>query len=223
MTPPSKKRARREPVTRERALAAAIEIADVGGLAELTMRRLADELGVEAMSLYHHVPNKNAILDGMIDLVFGQVDMPSPGVDWKTAMRRRAASMRSVLLRHRWALGVMESRRAPGPANLAHHDAVLGCLRAGGFSLALTAHAYAVLDAFIYGFVLTELSLPFETTEQTREVVKEIFDQFPAGAYPHLAELAREHVVQPGYRFADSFDYGLELVLDGLERARDRA
>src|SRR5215470_19801759 len=114
--PPSKKTGKREPVSRERALHTAIDIADAGGLPELTMRRLADALGVEAMSLYHHVPNKDAILDGMIDLVFRQIETPARDIPWRAAMRRRAASMRAVLLRHRWALGLMESRRTPGPA-----------------------------------------------------------------------------------------------------------
>lgn len=218
--PTARNKRKREPVTRERAVHIAIEIADAGGLGELTMRRLAEELGVEAMSLYHHVPNKNAILDGMIDVVFRQIETPSPGVDWKTAMRRRAASMRAVLLEHRWAISLMESRRAPGPANLAHHDAVLGCLRAAGFSVPLTGHAYAVLDAFIYGFVLTELNLPFQSAEETQQVAKEIFEQMPMDAYPHLAEFASEHVMKPGYAYSNEFAYGLELVLDGLERAR---
>ena len=220
--PNSKKRGKREPVSRERALRAAIDIADAGGLPELTMRRLADELGVEAMSLYHHVPTKDAILDGMIDLVFRQIEAPARDIDWQAAMRRRAASMRAVLLRHRWALGLMESRRTPGHATLEHHDAMLGCLRGAGFSLELTAHAYAVLDAYIYGFVLTELHLPFQTTEETQSVAKEILDQFPPGGYPHLAAFAAEHVLKPGYAYANEFEFGLELVLDGLERARQR-
>jgi AcrR family transcriptional regulator len=197
-----------------------MDVADGGGLGELTMRRLAEELGVEAMSLYHHVPNKDAILDGMIDLVFREIELPSRDVDWKIAMRQRAASMRAVLLRHRWAIGVMESRRAPGPSNLAHHDAVLGCLRGGGLSIELTAHAYALLDAYIYGFVHTEHNLPFQTTEETQEVAKEIFEQIPPGAFPHLVELATQHVLQPGYAFGDEFGFGLELILDGLERAK---
>lgn len=219
-----KKRASREPVNRERAVLAAIAVADAGGLGELTMRRLADELGVEAMSLYHHVPNKDAILDAMIDVVYREIELPSRDVDWKTAMRRRAASMRAALLRHRWALSLMESRRTPGVANLAHHDAVLGSLRGAGFSIELTAHAYAVLDSYIFGFVHTELNLPFQTTDETQEVAQEIFEQLPAGAFPHLVELATEHVLKPGYAFGDEFAFGLELILDGLERAhRKRA
>jgi len=218
-----KRRVPREPVTRERAILAAIDVADAGGIGEVTMRRIADALGVEAMSLYHHVPNKDAILDGMIDVVFREVEVPSGDVDWKTAMRRRAASMRAALLRHRWAITLMESRRTPGQANLAHHDAVLGSLRGGGFSIALTGHAYAVLDAYIYGFVHTEINLPFPTTDETQAVAKEIFDHLPAGSFPHLVEYATQHVLKPGYSFGDEFEFGLELILDALERAQKRA
>lgn len=212
---------RREPVTRARAVQRAIELADAGGLADLTMRRLAEELGVEAMSLYHHVPNKDAILDAMIDVVFAEVELPRAGDDWQLAMRRRADSMRATLLRHRWALALMESRRAPGPANLAHHDAVLGCLRNAGFSIELTAHAYALLDSYIYGFVHTELNLPFQSSEETQQVAGEIFDQLPPGAFPHLVELATKHVLQPGYLYGNEFAFGLELILDGLARKRE--
>jgi AcrR family transcriptional regulator len=222
--PATKKSAKRkrEPVSRERALRVAVDIADAGGLAELTMRRIADELGVEAMSLYHHVPNKDAILDAMVDLVFTEIELPRRDVDWRTSMRGRAASMRAVLLRHRWASSLMESRTNAGMATLAHHDAVIGCLRAAGFSIVLTAHAYAVIDAYVYGFVHTEIQLPFETTEETHAVAKDMLARFPAEAFPHLAELMREHIFKPDYAFAKEFDYGLELILDGLARAHVR-
>lgn len=210
----------RVPLTRERALDVAMALCDAGGLADLSMRRLAQELGVEAMSLYHHVPSKDAILDGMVDRVFAEIELPAPDLDWKSALRRRSASVRAALLRHRWALAVMENRKAPGPTTLTHHDAVLGCLRAAGFSVVLAGHAYAVLDAFVYGFVHTELTLPFSTPEETRAVASAIFEQLPPGAYPHLVELTREHVLRPGYAYANEFDFGLSLVLDGLERAR---
>jgi AcrR family transcriptional regulator len=220
--PKQKQKRERQPVSRERALQVAKALADAGGLEALTMRRLAEELGIEAMSLYHHVPNKDAILDGMVDLVFAEIELPSATLDWRTAMRRRAASARAVLLRHPWAIRIMESRTTPGPATLAHHDAVLGSLRGAGFSIVLTAHAYAVLDSYIYGFVQTELSLPFQTTEETHEVAGAIFDQMPPGAYPHLAELAMQHVLQPGYSYGNEFAFGLSLILDGLERALDQ-
>src|SRR5215218_6925035 len=134
------------------------------------------------------------------------------------AMRRRAVSAREVLARHPWAIALMESRRTPGPANLRHHDAVLGCLRRAGFPVALTAHAYSILDAYIYGFALQEASLPFDTPEETAEVAAEIMDGFAADAYPHLTELAVEHVLQPGYDYGDEYAFGLELILDGLDR-----
>jgi AcrR family transcriptional regulator len=208
----------RTPLTRERVLQAAVALADREGVVSLSMRRLAKELGVEAMSLYHHVPGKQALLDGMVDLVFGEIELPAADGDWKAAMRRRAVSAREVLARHPWAISLMESRRTPGPANLRHHDAVLGCLRRAGFPVALTAHAYSILDAYIYGFALQEASLPFETPEETAEVAGEIFDAFVAEAYPHLTEMAVEHVLQPGYDYGDEYQFGLELILDGLER-----
>ena len=218
-----RKPATRERVTRERALHVACQLADEGGLETLTMRRLAEALGVEAMSLYNHVPNKDAILDGMVDRIFEEIELPSADGDWRAAMRRRAASVRAVLLRHPWALLVMESRTTPGDTTLEHHDAVRGCLRAGGLSIQLTAHAYAVLDSYVYGFIHTELNLPFKTTEQTHELAAAIFAQMPPGLYPHLTELTREHVLKPGYAYGNEFEFGLELILDGLEAARERS
>ena len=180
----------RKPLTTERVLQAAVALADREGVGSLSMRRLARELGVEAMSLYHHVPGKQALLDGMVDLVFGEIELPADDGGWRAAMRRRAVSAREVLARHPWAIALMESRRTPGPANLRHHDAVLGCLRRAGFPVALTAHAYSILDAYIYGFALQEAGLPFDTPEETAEVAAEIMEGFAAGAYPHLTELA---------------------------------
>jgi AcrR family transcriptional regulator len=201
-------------------LLAAVALVDTGGVAALSMRKLGQVLGVEAMSLYNHVANKDDLLDGMIDLVFGEIGLPPGGADWKTAMRQRAISAREVLARHRWAIGLMESRSRPGPATLQHHDAVLGCLREAGFSIAMAAHAYSALDSYIYGFALQQASLPFETSEEVGEVADSILRQFPADAYPHLTELTVQHVLQPGYDYANEFEFGLDLILDGLERAR---
>jgi AcrR family transcriptional regulator len=209
----------RTPLTRERILRAAVALADRDGVGALSMRRLARELEVEAMSLYHHVAGKDALLDGMVDLVFGEVELPAVGAGWKAAMRRRAVSARVALRRHPWAINLMESRRTPGPANLRHHDAVIGCLRQAGFSVALTARAYSLLDAYIYGFAVQEASLPFDTPEETAEVAQAIMAELSAGTYPHLAELASEHVLQPGYDYGDEYEAGLDLILDGLERA----
>jgi AcrR family transcriptional regulator len=209
----------RIPLTRHRVLEAAVDLADDSGIESLTMRKLGQALGVEAMSLYYHVASKDALLDGMVDLVFAEIELPTAGTGWKSAMRQRAMSARAALRRHPWAIALMESRRAPGSANLRHHDAVIGCLREAGFSVALTAHAYSLLDAYIYGFALQEASLPFTTPEETAEVAQSIMAEFPADAYPHLAELAVEHVLQPGYDYGDEFEFGLDLILDGLERA----
>ena len=206
-------------VTRQRALEAAVGLADAGGIGAVTMRAVAQELGVEAMSLYHHVANKGDILDGMVDVVFAQIDLPEPGGDWRAEMSRRAHSAREALRSHPWAVGLMESRTTPGPATLRHHDAVLGCLRSAGFPIPLTAHAYAALDSYVYGFALQEVTLPFESGEQTQELAATMMEQFPTGEYPHLVELAVEHVLRPGYSFADEFGFGLDLLLDGLERA----
>jgi AcrR family transcriptional regulator len=203
-------------------LDAAVRLADEHGIGSLSMRKLGDALGVEAMSLYNHVASKTDLLDGMIDVVFGEIDMPPDASDWKAAMRRRAVSAREVLARHRWAIGLMESRTSPGPATLHHHDTVLGTLRRGGFSVPMAAHAFSVLDSYIYGFALQEASLPFEAGEQTAALAEEILASAPANRYPHLTELTVEHVLRPGYDYGAEFAYGLELILDGLEAAAGR-
>src|SRR5947209_13638663 len=172
---------RRAPLSRDQVLRAAVTLADEGGIGALSMRKLGQALGVEAMSLYNHVTGKDGLLDGMIDIVFSEIGLPDGGEGWRQAMRRRAISAREVLGRHRWAIGLMESRRSPGPATLRHHDAVLGCLREAGFSVAMAAHAYSALDSYIYGFALQQASLPFDTGEQAAEVAETILRQFRAG------------------------------------------
>ncbi|QSB04917.1 TetR/AcrR family transcriptional regulator [Natronoglycomyces albus] len=208
----------REPLNRDRVLHAAVALADREGIAAVTMRKVGEALGVEAMSLYNHVANKTDLFDGMVDLVFSEIDMPT-GEDWAEAMRRRAHSCRLALARHRWAAALMNHRQEPGPATLRHHDAVLGCLRAGGFSPAMAAHAFALIDSYIYGFAIQEATLPFETGEEAAAFAERIMDGFPEDEYPHLAELTREHVLRPGYDFSQEFEFGLELILDGLERS----
>jgi AcrR family transcriptional regulator len=221
-------------LSKERVLRAAVALAARDGIESLTMRKLADELGAGAMSLYHHVPNKEELLDGMVDIVFGEIELPPTDVDWKTAMRRRAISTREVLNRHRWAVGVMESRATPGPASFRVHDAVLGCLREGGFSIELTIQAYSVLDAYIYGFALQEKSVPFDDAEGGATVAEEQARQFAEDAarqqsatlaeeFPHLAEVVAGHVAKVGYDFAAAFEYGLDLILDALDQRRDEA
>src|SRR5688572_16957336 len=155
-------RKQRTPLSRELVLRAAVALADEGGVASLTMRKLAERLGVEAMSLYHHVADKDAIFDGIVDVVFGEIELPASDGNWRAALRARAVSARAALARHPWAIGLMESRPNPGPATLRHHDAVIGCLRAGGFSIAGAAHAYSVLDSYLYGFVLQSTNIPIQ-------------------------------------------------------------
>lgn len=208
------------PLTPERVLRSAIFVADAAGIAGLTMRSLAHELDVKPMSLYHHVANKEQILNGIVDIIFSEIDVPTPGDDWRPAMRQRALSARQVLRRHPWATPLMNSRSSPGPATLRHLDALIGTLREAGFSVPMTAHALSVIDGYLYGFALQEAALPFEDPAGTAEVAGQIFAQFPDGAYPHLTELTVEHVLQPGYDYGDEFEYGLDLILDGLDRSR---
>ena len=209
---------RRERLSRERVLRVGLELADEGGLETLTMRRIGQALGVEAMSLYNHVANKEDLLDGLVDIVFAEIELRCDD-GWRAAMRGRALSARKVLARHRWAIALMESRTNPGRANLGHHDAVLRCLRESGFSLELAAHAYSLLDSYIYGFALEQASLPFETGEQAAQVAGAIMHAFASGEYPYLTEIATQRVMKPGYSYEVEFEYGLDLILDGLERA----
>ena len=207
---------RRTPLTRQRVIEGAVALADEVGIHPLTIRALAERLGVKPMALYHHVAGKEQIIDGMVDHVFAEIALPPEGMEWRAALRVRSRSARDVLARHPWAAPLMETRTNPGPATLRHHDAVLACLRGGGLSIAMTAHAYALIDAFIYGFALQEAGLPFDTPEEAAAVATAMIEQFPAAEYPHLNEFTMEHVLQPGYDFAAEFDYGLDLILDAL-------
>jgi len=208
-------------LNRERVLETAIRLADEDGLEKLSMRRLGEGLGVEAMSLYNHVSNKEDLINGMIDTLYGEIELPSHDDDWKTALRKRSVSVRGVLLRHPWANGLMDSATSPGPGTLRHHDRVLGTLRNGGFSLAMTAHAFSALDSYVYGYAKQEKALPFDTEEQAAAMANVMLAQLPASEYPYLYELMAKHVLQPGYNYAEEFSFGLDLVLDALERTRD--
>ena len=223
--------AQRAPLSKERVLETAVALAQRDGLDSLTMRRLAHELGAGAMTLYHYVPNKETLLDGMVELVFGEIEPPSADLDWKTALRRRALSTREALNRHRWAVGLMESRTTPGPNSLRLHDAVLGCLREAGFSVELAIQAYSIQDAYIYGFALQEKSLPFESPEQAAAVAEEQTREYAelaeerqlgelADEFPYLAEVVAGHVAKVGYDYAAAFEFGLDVILDALERLR---
>lgn len=205
-------------LTRDRIVEAAVERADKRGVTGLSMRGVATDLGVEAMSLYHHVPHKEALLDAMVDVVFAEFHSPVVGEDWAEQMRLRSHSARDAMKRHRWAIGLMDSRRTPGFQTLEHHDAMLGCLRAAGFSLALTGHAAALLDAHLYGFVVQEVSLPFENADQLADLGADILGELPEGTLVHFKEFAVEYALAPGYDFGREFGYGLELVLEGLAR-----
>ena len=215
----------RPPLTRDRVVTEGLALADEHGLAALSMRSLAARLGVEAMSLYHHVANKDALLDAMVDAVFAEMHLPSTdgGDAWRAQLRERSVSGRRVLTAHRWAVGLLDSRRTPGPANLTHHDAVIGCLLADGFTLPQTATAFALLDAHLYGFMLQELALPFQGETELADLGASMLGPEVRAAYPHFTAFAVGHALQPGYAFGDEFEVGLDLVLDALERLRASA
>lgn len=203
-------------VSRAAVIAAAVDIADASGLEALTMRAIAASLGVEAMSLYHYVAGKEHLLDGMVDVVYGEIVLPRANGDWRAELRRRSLAVREALRRHPWALPLMESRRAPGPATLTYHDANIACLRSAGFAPAHVAHAYAVIDAYVYGFVLQETSLPFDTGDEAVELLAPQAMGAVLSAYPNMVWFTEHVVMAPGYSFAREFEPGLDLVLDGI-------
>ena len=209
-------RRERPALSRARVLEGAVTVADAGGIEALTIRSLAQTLGVKPMSVYYYVANKGEILDGIVDVVFGEIELPTPGGDWRAELRRRADSARRVLRAHPWAIGLLESRTSPGPASLRHHDAVIATLRGAGFSQAMTAHAYALLDSYTYGFALQEAGLPFEGSDAVADVAVPIMEGFSTGEYPHLVEMATDYYLRPGYDFGDEFGWGLDLILDAL-------
>jgi AcrR family transcriptional regulator len=206
-------------LSREKVLQKAMELADRQGIAALSIRSLAQSMGTKPMTLYYYVANKDQILDGLVDLVFTEIHTPEAGVEWKEQMRRRACSAREVLQRHPWAVGLLESRKSPGPATLKHHEATLATLRAAGFTVQQTARAYSLLDSYIYGFALQEAALPIAGNEPMAEVAGPIMERFATGDYPHMVEIATQVVMQPGYDYRNEFAYGLDLILEALERA----
>ena len=210
----------REPVTRERAVQTAVALADAGGIESLSMRKLAGELGIEAMSLYYHVKSKDDILDGMLDLVYAKFWTPTDGDEWRAAMRRRAESTRGVLAQHPWAISI-KARRSPGPATLGHLDAVIGCLRAAGFSMPMTGHAMSILDSYVQGFAQQEASLPLDPSGDIGAATEDIIRQQESmqEMFPNLADMAATLILKPGYAYGNEFAYGLELILDGIEAA----
>jgi len=222
LTSPARAAARRrKPLSRDRVLRAAIRLADEGGLEAVSMRKLGQVLGVEAMSLYKHVANKDDILDGIADLVTSDFEVPSIDADWKTAIRRSAISARQVLLRHPWASSLIESRRNAGPARLRYLDAVIGVLAGAGFTMPMAIRAVMALDSHTYGFVLQELAWPFDL-ENAPELAATFARGLPAGDYPNLVAMAKMVTTAP-HGVPVDFEFGLDLILDGLERLRDTA
>ena len=215
-----KSKSMRKPLSRERVLETAVALADQRGAEALTMRKLAAELGVEAMSLYNHVENKNDLLDGMINLVFGEIEVPPPGGDWKSELRTRATSTRTALNRHRWAIGEMEGRTDIGPENMRVHEGVLACLRDAGFTVEMTIHAYSVQDAYIYGFVLQETDMSSETPEDFAKEARRQMKEYESvhSDFPNLVEVVGGYVAEHGYDYDTEFRFGLDVILDGLER-----
>ncbi|MDI3210782.1 TetR/AcrR family transcriptional regulator [Arthrobacter sp. AL12] len=205
-------------LSRSLVLGGAVAVADAGGIGALTMRSLADTLQVKPMSIYHHVANKDEVLDGIVDIVFSEIELPAIGGEWRPEMRRRAASARAAMRRHPWAIGLVQTRTSPGPATLKHHDAVIGTLREAGFSVEMTAHAFALIDAYVYGFALSEATLPINGPETVIEVAEQMMDQSSPKDYPYLVEFSTEHVMKPGYDYGREFEFGLDLLLDGLAR-----
>jgi AcrR family transcriptional regulator len=209
-------RGRQASLSRDLVVRSAVALADAGGFDSLSMRKLAEVLGAAPMALYRHVANKEDLIDGMVDIVFGEIDPPAIGGDWKVELRKRGVSARAALRRHSWAVGLMETRMSPGPASGEHHNATMGCLREAGFSFRDAVHAYSVLDSYTYGFALQEKTIPFETPEESAEMAATTVGELGA-EYPYLAEVVVE-LGRSGYDYAEEFEFGLDLILDGLER-----
>jgi AcrR family transcriptional regulator len=212
--------ARRVTLSPERIVEAAVRVADVRGIAGVSMRNVAAELDVEAMSLYHHIADKESLLNALADWAFIQIDAPITTQPWRSEMEQRARSARQVLGSHPWALGLLSSRRSPGLALMHHHEAVLACLRASGFSLRLALHAFSVLDAYVFGFVLTEVNLPFEGAEDAATMGNELVEVLAPDAFPNMLEVIQTRVMGGSYDYGDEFEVGLRLILDGLARAK---
>jgi AcrR family transcriptional regulator len=207
----------------QRVVAEAVRLADREGVDGLSMRRLAGVLGAGAMSLYHYVASKEELLDGMIDVVFEEIELPPEATDWQSAMRREAVSTRQVLARHPWAIGLMESRTSPGPANLRHREAVTACLRGAGFSVSMATHANWLLNSYVYGFALQEASLQFDTADEFADMTEDVFlPQLPPEEFPFLNESAAA-LLAAGYDPAEEFLFGLDLILAALEPLRASA
>ncbi|HEV8602835.1 MAG TPA: TetR/AcrR family transcriptional regulator C-terminal domain-containing protein [Gaiellaceae bacterium] len=208
-------------MSKDRVLQAAVTLADEGGIDALSMRRIAKELGVEAMSLYNHVANKDEILDGIVEVVASEIDLPSDGADWKTAIRQSAISTRDVLLRHPWASGLWGTRQGDGLARLRRGDWMLRTLREAGLSKDLTYHAFHIVESYILGFTGQQLNFPHEG-EELAGMAEKFLQQLPAGEYPDFVEHVMQHL-EPRHGDEGGFELGLDLILESLERLRDTA
>jgi AcrR family transcriptional regulator len=211
----------RVPLSRDRVLRAAITLADEKGLDALTMRELGLRLGVEAMSLYNHVANKDDILDGMVDLVVEEIVLPSNESDWKEAMRRRATSAREVFSGHPWVSALIDSRQSSGPARLHYLDWVIGTLRRAGFSIEMAMQAFSLIDSYIYGFGRQQFNVAVDENLDAEQMAEAFLRAIPADEYPYLREMT-EHAMTAGYDDTTDFEFGLALILDGLQRLLDR-
>ncbi len=213
-----RKSAKRAPLNKEQIVLAAVRIADKDGIDALSMRKLGNVFGVEAMALYHHFASKELLIDSMVDSVHAEIEVPKVNDAWKTAMHQRAVSAVKAVSNHRWAAPLMESRQNPGPASMQLIDATVACLRAAGFSVDMVAHVLSLVDAYTFGFA--EQLRPTETVEQSAQMGLDIMEHFPFDMYPHVGELIAQHVVKAGYRTMDEFNYGLDLILDGIARLK---
>jgi len=210
----------REPVTRGRVIEKAISVADAGGIEALSMRKLAADLGIEAMSLYYHVKSKDDLIDGMIDAVVREMALPAPGTDWRSALHERADSGRIVLVRHPWSIALLDARTTQ--ATLRHHDVMIGTLRAVGFSMPMVGHALSLVDSYVRGFAMQEVSLPTDSSGDISAATESIMAQQQQMAvdFPNLADMAMTLVLQPGYAYGNEFAFGLGVILDGIEAAQ---
>ena len=213
----------RVPLSRERVLQAAVRLADDGGIDALSMRRLGQDLGVEAMSLYNHVANKDDLHQGIIELVLAEIESPRDGGGWKEELRRTAISSYQAFTRHRWACGLMMRGPSVSSVRIEWMEAVLRTLRTGGFSANLTHHAYHALESHITGFTLWVVSMPFETHEELVELAQDFLPTISAERHPFFVEHAEQHLLPPDPEEKSEFEFGLDLILDGLERLRDEA
>jgi AcrR family transcriptional regulator len=208
----------RLPLSRDRILRAALEIADDSGIESLTMRKLGQELGFEAMSLYNHVKNKDDLLDGMLDLVLAETEAPSSVGEWDEAVRASAISVHAAFRRHPWSCSLVMAPNRIRPARFRYMDELLGRIRRAGFTADQTYHAYHVLDGHIFGFSLWELSHSTYSDADISMFVSRVSEIVPPDVYPHLNEHAHQHLTKGPLHDVSAFEFGLDLILDGLRR-----